>query len=126
MALVLGFIGILFLAAIVLPQWWVRRVMRRHAAERTDFPGTGGELARHLLDRARLPDVRVELAPPGGDHYDPIDKVVRLSPDNHDGRSITAVAVTKSCLMMSSSSGRERMLPPTLKPVSQSRVVNSL
>ncbi|MGP9820299.1 zinc metallopeptidase [Salinarimonas sp. NSM] len=93
MALVLGFLGLLFLAAIFLPQWWVRRVMRAHATDRADFPGTGGELARHLLDRARLAHVRVELAPPGGDHYDPLDKVVRLSPDNHDGRSITAVAV---------------------------------
>ncbi|WP_372425306.1 zinc metallopeptidase [Salinarimonas chemoclinalis] len=93
MALVLGFLGLVLLSAIVLPQWWVRRVMRAHAVERADFPGTGGELARHLLDRARLAHVRVELAPPGGDHYDPIDKVVRLSPDNHDGRSITAVAV---------------------------------
>ncbi|WP_029032597.1 zinc metallopeptidase [Salinarimonas rosea] len=93
MALVLGFLGLLLLAAIFLPQWWVRRVMRAHAGDRADFPGTGGELARHLLDRARLANVRVELAPPGGDHYDPIDKVVRLSPDNHDGRSITAIAV---------------------------------
>ncbi|GGK54310.1 zinc metallopeptidase [Salinarimonas ramus] len=93
MALVLGLLGILFLAAVFLPQWWVRTVMRRHAVERADFPGTGGELARHLLDLARLQSVRVEIAPPGGDHYDPIEKVVRLSPDNHDGRSITAVAV---------------------------------
>ncbi|MGJ3264554.1 MAG: zinc metallopeptidase [Salinarimonas sp.] len=93
MALVLGLLGIVFLAAIFLPQWWVRTIMRRHAVERADLPGTGGELARHLLDLARLAEVRVELAPPGGDHYDPVDKVVRLSPDNHDGRSITAVAV---------------------------------
>lgn len=93
MPVILGLLGLLFLAALFLPQWWVRSVMRRHAAERDDLPGTGGELARHLLDRAKLAHVRVELAPPGGDHYDPIDKVVRLSPDNHDGRSITAVAV---------------------------------
>ncbi|WP_349367739.1 zinc metallopeptidase [Salinarimonas sp.] len=93
MALVLGLLAVLFLAAIFLPQWWVRTVMRRHAVERDDFPGTGGELARHLLDLARLGHVRVELAQPGGDHYDPVEKVVRLSPDNHDGRSITAVAV---------------------------------
>ena len=93
MPLLIGLIGILFLAAIFLPQWWVRTVMRRHSAERDDFPGTGGELARHLLDIADLRHVKVELAQPGGDHYDPIEKVVRLSPDNHDGRSITAVAV---------------------------------
>ena len=73
------------------PQWWVRRAMRRHATERPDLPGTGGELARHLLDLARLEHVPVEIAP--ADHYDPVANAVRLSPENHDGRSITAVAV---------------------------------
>jgi hypothetical protein len=49
-------------------------------------------LARHLLDLANLKDVEVEIAPEG-DHYDPVDKVVRLTPDHYDGRSVTAVAV---------------------------------
>jgi hypothetical protein len=71
---------------------WVRHAMRRHAGEREDFPGTGGELARHLLDLANLKDVEVEIAPEG-DHYDPVDKVVRLTPEHYDGRSVTAVAV---------------------------------
>lgn len=93
MPIILAVAGALLLAVIFLPQWWVRSAMRRHAKERKDFPGTGGELARHLLDLAKLAEVRVEIAPPGGDHYDPIDRVVRLSPDNHDGRSITAIAV---------------------------------
>ena len=73
------------------PQWWVRRAMQQHATERPDLPGTGGELARHLLDQARLEHVPVEVAP--ADHFDPVANVVRLSPQNHDGRSITAVAV---------------------------------
>jgi len=72
-------------------QWWVRRAMRQHAIERPDLPGTGGELARHLLDLARLEHVLIEVAP--ADHYDPVVNVVRLSPESHDGRSITAVAV---------------------------------
>ena len=85
--------GILLLLAIVFgPQMWVRHAMRRHAGEWEDFPGTGGELARHLLDLANLKDVEVEIAPEG-DHYDPVDKVVRLTPDHYDGRSVTAVAV---------------------------------
>jgi Zn-dependent membrane protease YugP len=73
------------------PQWWVRRAMQQHATERPDLPGTGGELARHLLDLARLEHVPVEIAP--ADRYDPIANVVHLSPENHNGRSITAVAV---------------------------------
>nr|WP_246737352.1 zinc metallopeptidase [Nordella sp. HKS 07] len=34
--------------------------MARHSRKRVDFPGTGGELARHLLDEAGLAHVKVE------------------------------------------------------------------
>ena len=44
-------LGALLLLVLILgPQIWVRRVLRQHGAERPDFPGTGAELARHLLD----------------------------------------------------------------------------
>ncbi len=83
----------LLLAAIVLgPSYWVSRTMKRHSDERTDFPGTGGELARHLIDQFGIGDVRVEVTD-RGDHYDPDDRVVRLSEDNFHKPSITAVAV---------------------------------
>ncbi len=85
-------IVLLFLALIFLPQYWVRQVMARHGYERPDFPGTGGELARHLLDEADLRDVPVEITE-AGDHYDPEARAVRLTMGNHDGRSITAIAV---------------------------------
>ena len=55
-------------------------------------PGTGAELARHLLDEADLQSVQVEKTDLG-DHYDPQARVVRLLPQHHDGRSIAAVAV---------------------------------
>lgn len=83
---------LLLLAVIFGPQLWVRHEMSRHAAARSDLPGTGGELARHLLDRFQLGAVAVETTA-AGDHYDPEARAVRLSPANHDGRSITAVAV---------------------------------
>lgn len=80
------------LALIFMPQLWVRSVMKRHAEERMDLPGTGGELARHLLDEAGLHDVQVE-GTAQGDHYDPVSRTVRLSNGNLDGKSVTAVAV---------------------------------
>lgn len=67
--------------------------MARHAIDRPDFPGSGGELARYLLDQAGLTDVGLEETLAGTDHYDPIARMVRLSPDNLNGRSVTAVAV---------------------------------
>ncbi len=88
---------ILLLVIIVLlvfaPQWWVKYVLKKHAIERENMPGTGSELARHLLDKFSLQQVKVETTEPGSDHYDPQDNVVRLSPDYFNGKSLTAVAV---------------------------------
>ena len=89
----LGLIAFLaVLAAIYAPQVWVGHTMRRHGAERPDFPGTGGEMAEHLVERFGLSGVGVE-ATDGGDHYDPESRKVRLSKANFHGASLTAVAV---------------------------------
>lgn len=86
---------LLFTLLVVLilgPQWWVRSVLSRYSKEDQAFPGTGGELARHLLKRLSLEHVKVESAPAGqGDHYDPVTRCVRLMPQNLDGRSLTAI-----------------------------------
>lgn len=85
---------ILFLLLLVFgPQWWARYTFRRYAGVLPRIPGTGGELARHLLDRFEMPDVPVEKTEKGGDHYDPERRTVCLSPDNYDHNSLTAVAV---------------------------------
>lgn len=93
MPILIALAGLAILALVFGPSWWVRRTMAIHALERPDFPGTGGELARHLLDEAGLGHVKVEAGEPMGDHYDPQDKAVRLSPENFHGRSVTAIAV---------------------------------
>lgn len=80
------------LAIVLLPQALVRLAITRHGKDRPDLPGTGGELARHLLDERGLIDVTVETTDKG-DHYDPTSRAVRLLPAHHDGRSISAVAV---------------------------------
>jgi len=82
----------LIFSLAVLPQMWVRRTIERHSAERADFPGTGGEFARHVLDEMRLGNVKVEESPLG-DHYDPERKIVRLSPQHFKGRSLAAVVI---------------------------------
>ncbi len=90
MVIILG-IGAL-LALVFGPSIWAKAVLAHYSADRSDFPGTGGELARHLLDETGLDEVKVEVTD-RGDHYDPEARAVRLSRDNHDGRSVTAVAV---------------------------------
>ncbi|CUB04652.1 Putative neutral zinc metallopeptidase [Marinomonas fungiae] len=43
---------LLALMAVFLgPQLWVKRVLRQYQSPRPDLPGTGGELAQHLLKR---------------------------------------------------------------------------
>ena len=60
--------------------------------ERADFPGTGGEFARHILDEMKLGHVKVEETKLG-DHYDPDAKAVRLLPQHFNGRSLSAVVI---------------------------------
>ena len=81
-----------FFAVAFLPQMWVKRVIDQHSRERPDFPGTGGEFARHLLDHLGLYGVKVEETKQG-DHYDPEAKVVRLLPAHMRGRSLSAVVI---------------------------------
>lgn len=90
--MIYAILAALFLLLIFGPQLWVRSAMKKHASERPDMPGTGGELARHLLDEAGLGDVPVEVTG-DGDHYDPQSRVVRLLEKNYHGKSVTAVAV---------------------------------
>jgi len=55
---------------------------------------TGAQAAAEMLRRAGLSGVRVERV--GGflsDHYDPAQRVLRLSPDVHDGHSLSALGV---------------------------------
>jgi uncharacterized protein len=92
--ILLGLLGVLTLIALIFgPRLLIEWTMTRHAGDRPDFPGTGGELARHLLDKAGLHAVKVETTEHLRDHYSPEDKAVRLSERNYNSRSVTAVAV---------------------------------
>lgn len=86
------FVIVVFLALLFGPAIWVRRVLERYSAPADRYPGTGQQLARELLDAHGLGSVTVETTDQG-DHYDPEAKVVRLSPDKFDGRSLTAITV---------------------------------
>jgi Zn-dependent membrane protease YugP len=88
-----GILLLLLIMAVLLgPQLWTKWVFKKYRGHREDYSGTGGELARHLLDRFEMSHVQVETTELG-DHYDPQAKVVRLLPDNYNGKSLTAVTV---------------------------------
>ncbi|MBV6634207.1 MAG: zinc metallopeptidase [Alphaproteobacteria bacterium] len=85
-------ISLILLVIIVGPGFWASRVIKRNGAERLDFPGSGGEFARHLIDIAGLEDVGVEVTNQG-DHYDPEKRMVRLTADHMHGKSLAAVTI---------------------------------
>ena len=85
-------IVVVLLALTVLPGLWVQSVIRRHRQPADRYSRTGGQTARHLLDSLGLRGVGTEITEQG-DHYDPLAKVVRLSPDNFNGRSLTAITI---------------------------------
>ena len=87
------FVGILLVLALIFgPSLWVKLIMNKYSSALPEVSGTGGELAEHLIKRFALKDVKVEVTDQG-DHYDPIEKKVRLMQENYDSNSLTAVAI---------------------------------
>ncbi|MEE9342544.1 MAG: zinc metallopeptidase [Gammaproteobacteria bacterium] len=85
---------ILFLLLLIFgPQLWAKATFKRYSTPLDSIPGTGGEFARHLLAQLDISDVSVEETQPGGDHYDPQSRTVRLSPENYRVNSLTAITV---------------------------------
>ncbi|MFV1983488.1 MAG: zinc metallopeptidase [Thiohalomonadales bacterium] len=83
---------ILIVLVIYGPQVWAQAIFKRYSKKQERIPGTGGELAIHLLKQYKINNVTVEKTDKG-DHYDPADKVVRLSENNYSDNSLTAIAV---------------------------------
>lgn len=73
---------------------WVNSSMKKYHGVRNMRGITGGQAAEQILRDAGIYDVRVEcLRKGGGDHYDPRSKTVRLSYENYNYPTVTAVAV---------------------------------
>ncbi len=72
----------------------VSGAMRRYSRERNSTGMTGAEAARRILNNEGLYHVQIEcLQARQGDHYDPRTNTVRLSYDNYNGATVTAVGV---------------------------------
>lgn len=73
-------------------QWMVKSAYEKMSQVRASM--SGREAARRILDSAGLYDVQVEQTPGHlSDHYDPRDKVLRLSPGVYQGNSMAAVGI---------------------------------
>ncbi|NMA72548.1 MAG: zinc metallopeptidase [Firmicutes bacterium] len=88
---------ILLFAAIgltIYAQIKVRSTFRKYSKIRGSFGLTGSQVARYILDKNGLYNVRIEhVHGELSDHYDPRAKVVRLSDSVYGSTSLAAVAV---------------------------------
>ena len=85
------FIAPAFILSII-AQLWIRSAYG--SAQQQPAGMSGAAAARQILDQAGLHNVEIEQV--GGvlsDHYDPAQKVLRLSPDVYHGRSLAAVGI---------------------------------
>lgn len=88
---------LIMLVAIVIggiTQMWVKGAFSKYSRMPAGSGLTGAQAARRMLESAGIGHVGIERV--GGrlsDHYDPRAKVLRLSPEVHDERSVAAVAV---------------------------------
>ena len=75
-------------------QFKVQSAYRKYSAVRTQTGVTGSEAARRMLDEHGLQHVRIEhVQGTLSDHYDPRNKVLRLSSGVYDANSVAAVGV---------------------------------
>jgi Zn-dependent membrane protease YugP len=81
--------------ALLLALWAQLKVKSTYAtAQRMAAPLSGAAAARHILDSAGLGNVDIEVVPGHlSDHYDPRHKVLRLSQEVYQSRSLAAVGI---------------------------------
>jgi Zn-dependent membrane protease YugP len=75
-------------------QIWVKSKVNKWKDVRTSRGMSGRDVAQAILSAEGIRDVRIE--PVKGflsDHYDPSEKVLRLSPDIYNGRSVSAAGI---------------------------------
>ncbi|MBN2477350.1 MAG: zinc metallopeptidase [Pirellulales bacterium] len=76
----------------LIAQLWVKSAYA--SAQRYAAPLSGAAAARHILNSAGLQNVDIEQVPGRlSDHYDPRHKVLRLSPQVYQSRTLAAVGI---------------------------------
>lgn len=75
-------------------QMKVKSNFARYSEIRTSSGLSGAEVAASILRTEGISGVRIELTPGRlSDHYDPLSRTLRLSPDVYGGRSVAAAGV---------------------------------
>ena len=88
-----AFVLILLFIILLFPQFWVQKVIKKYSEPIKTLPGTGGELAQHLVERFKLDGVSIKKVENGNDHYNPETKTIALSESNYNEKSLAAVTI---------------------------------
>ena len=91
--MLLAFVLILLFIILLFPQFWVQKVIKKYSEPIKTLPGTGGELAQHLVERFKLDGVSIKKVENGNDHYNPETKTIALSESNYNEKSLAAVTI---------------------------------
>ena len=78
--------------SLFLPSMWVSYVLKKNNVILKDMPFTGKELGLKLLKENKLDNVLIEPIKQV-DHYNPLEKKVRISEEKLNKKSITSIAV---------------------------------
>src|SRR5262245_7918645 len=87
---------LLFIAPALLLAIWAQFRVKSTYHQAMEMPSqlSGAAAARHILDSAGLQSVAIEQIPGQlSDHYDPKEKVLRLSPEVYQGRTLASVGI---------------------------------
>lgn len=83
--------AILLMVAV---QWYVNSAYKKWSQVPTRNNFTGAQAAQRLMQRAGLYGVQIEAVQGKlADHYDPRTKVLRLSPNVYQGKSVASMAI---------------------------------
>ena len=88
----------LFLIPAIIISFWaqakVNSAYNKYSRVRTMNGYTGEQIARMMLNEAGLYDIQIQVVNTKlGDHYDPRNKVLRLSPDVYSGTTIASAGI---------------------------------
>ena len=88
---------VLVVAPMIIGLWAQNKISstyKKYSQLPLDRGSTGAEIARKILDKNKLSDVRIEKIQGSlTDHFDPKAGVIRLSRGVHDGNSVAAIGV---------------------------------
>lgn len=77
---------------LFIPNLWVNYIMRKYNTNLSDMPFTGREIGNIILKENNLEKISIESIKQI-DHYNPLDKKIKITKDKLDKKSITSISV---------------------------------